>query len=326
MTTYWMIAAGTVAAAFCLFAVLLRRKGTEAVTAAAALPLCAGLGLLLAKALYEVLMRPEYFLQWGEWNVFLDCRPRRMCFTAGAAGVCLGVWLAARMRGRKPAEVLDCFAAPGALLTAGLRWAEKELGMLGTGAYIGSTGFWSRMPFAVTDAYGDSYAAVFFWEAAAALAMCVYALISRETRPGLRFQKTVFGLCLSQILLENLRNQGMKWGFVHTEQVLCAAVLLLLTALVSRRAAARKERVLPVIVFLLSTAAFVGAELARQKGGSAFLSRYGYGLLAAALAAMTINYALALRRLREDQSSSSTGDSGKESAKGTYPSGERNMA
>ncbi len=326
MITYLIIAAGTVAAAFCLFAVLLRRKKMKARLAAAALPLSVVLGILSAKVLYEVLMRAEYFLVWGEWNVFLDFQPRHLCFTAGAAGVCLGVWLAARIYGRKPAEVLDCFAAPGTLLTAGLRMAEKELGMLGTGTFIEGTGFWTRMPFAVADAYGDSYLAVFFWETAAALALCIYSLVSRETRPGLRFQKTAFGLCLSQILLENLRNQGMKWGFVHTEQVLCAVILLLLTALASRRADPRKKRILPVIVFLLCTAAVVGAEFARQKGGSAFLSRYGYILLADALAAMAINYAAVLHRIRKDQSSSRIGDSGQESSKGIYPSGERNMA
>ena len=109
MTDYLLIAAASVAAAFILFAGILARRKQGWAPAAAALPACLVLGFVLAKAMYEVLMRADYFLQWGEWEVFLDLQPRRMCFTAGAAGVCLGVVLGAKLTGRKPSAVLDCF-------------------------------------------------------------------------------------------------------------------------------------------------------------------------------------------------------------------------
>ncbi len=320
MSTYPVIAAASFAAAFCLFFVELKRRGQRPGIALTVLPFSLLLAVALAKLLYELLMRMDYFLIWGEWEVFLDFTPKHLCFTAGIAGACLGVRLTAG-RGENAAVILDCFAAPVSLLIAGLRLAESEQGLFGAGAYAGENGLFSRPPFAVTDAWGDAYVAVFFWEALAALAIGLAVLLSRETRPGLRFQKTILALCLTQLLLENLRTQGMRWGFVHTEQAICAVIILILTAAACRRSRKKKHRWLPVPLYVLCVAAFIAAEFARQKGGSLFWTRYGYGFLILVLLAMAWNYGAAVRGGSEGKavsasSSSMTENSGQESSKG----------
>ena len=131
MSTYLILVLCTAAAAFTLFIVLnaLRQDRRGAAAAALSLPLCAALGILFAKASYVLLM--------GEWDALRSPEPSEFCFTGGAAGVWLGVLLAAKITGYRPAgKFLDRFVLPGTLLIAGLRMAEIEMGSLGTGRYI----------------------------------------------------------------------------------------------------------------------------------------------------------------------------------------------
>ena len=307
MTVYFIMAAVTAAAGFFLYAVLLKRKGLRPAVALTAFPLCLILGFLCAKIMYEVLMRPEYFLEWGEWDVFLDLRPRRMSFVCGACGVCLGIAAAAKLNRADVRKALDCFAAPGALLTAGFRFAERELGKLGAGSLTEGTGILSRPPFAVMDEYGDYYTAIFFWEALAALIIMVYALRMKEERSGIRFSKTVFALCLCQILLENMRSQSMRWGFVCVEQLLCAVIMFVLVLLPCLRNRNKNGRLVPAAGFLMGAGDVVGAELARQKTGVLFLARYGYGLMILALAGMAVMYRAALKGYSSSGQESSKG-------------------
>ena len=307
MTVYIIMAAVTAAAGFFLFAFLLKRKGQRPSLALKAFPLCVVLGFLCAKIMYEVLMRAEYFLVWGEWDVFLDLRPRRMSFVCGACGVVLGTAAAARLSRMNVRDVLDCFAVPGALLIAGFRFAERELGKLGAGSLTEGAGIFSRPPFAVLDDYGDYYTAIFFWEAVIALFIMAYALKMNEKRRGIRFSKTVFALCLCQILLENMRSQSMRWGFVCVEQVLCAVIMFILVLLPCLRNKNKNGRLLPAAGFLMGAGDVVGAELARQKTGVLFLAKYGYGLMILALAGMAVMYRAALKGYSSSGQESSKG-------------------
>ena len=135
---------------------------------------------------------------------------------------------------RPAGKFLDLFTVPGLLLAAGLRMAEAELGSLGTGRFIEAAAAPS-FPFAVVNEYGEAHVAVFFWEAAWALAVALMSLSDLERRPGERFETAVFRLCAGQILLEGLRSRSLSWGFVRVEQVLCAVILLVLMLLACRR-------------------------------------------------------------------------------------------
>ena len=292
MSVYLQMLLVTVALGFVCFALLLRRGDLGAGLALLSLPLCGMLGAALAKALYVVLLQADYVLEWGEWDVFLDFQPKKLCFMGGAFGVVLGVFLAARILGKSPRRVLDAFAPAGALMITGFRLAESQLGKLGTGTLVEYDGFFARPPFVLVDSYGDRWMAIYFWEAVVALIVFLLALFSREKRPGLIFHRAVFRLCVCQILLESMRSQSMRWGFVGVEMVLCAVVLLALLAAACRRSG-RDWWAIPALFVLLG--AIVGEEFARQKASSPFLADYGYVFMAVILLGMLVLDEFALR-------------------------------
>ena len=297
MTTAYLIqAAATIAAAFALYALMLRRKGQEIRLAGLGMILCTALGLAAAKLFYVVLLQLDYIVEWGEWEVLWDLDPKRLCFVGGAVGVWLGIRLTARILKTEPRAALDTFAVPGALLVAGLRLAEGRLGKLGAGALVEGTGFFTGAPFTVTDSWGDRYLAVFFLEAAVALLIAIYAWRMREDRTGVRFEKTVFALALCQVLLENLRNQAMKWGFVYVEQILCAVILMALLLMACVRREGGRARFLPAAWMLLCMGGVVGEEFARQKGSSEALADLGYWMMGAILILMAWIYGHAIRK------------------------------
>jgi prolipoprotein diacylglyceryltransferase len=294
MTGYLIQTAATIAAVFGLFAAMLKRNGQKPALAAAALPVCTALALILAKVFYVLLLQLDYILEWGEWEVFLEFEPKRLCFVGGAAGVWLGIRAAAALMKQPPRKALDAFAAPGALLIAGIRLGEAHLGKLGAGSLL-EGGILARAPFAVTDTWGDKYLAVFVLEALAALVIAVWAWRMKEERDGIRFEKTVFALALCQIMLENLRNQAMKWGFVYVEQILCAVILMALMLLACSRKQGGWKRFLPALWLLLCMGGIVGEEFARQKGSSEILADFSYVLMVLILAVMGWLYAGAIR-------------------------------
>lgn len=296
MTTAYLIqAAATIAAAFALYALMLGRKGQEIRLAGLGMLLCTALGLAAAKLFYVVLLQLDYIVEWGEWEVLWDLDPKRLCFVGGAVGVWLGIRLTARILKTEPRAALDTFAVPGALLVAGLRLAEGRLGKLGAGALVEGIGFFTGAPFTVTDSWGDRYLAVFFLEAVVALLIAIYAWRMREDRTGVRFEKTVFALALCQVLLENLRNQAMKWGFVYVEQILCAVILMALLLMACVRREGGRARFLSAAWMLLCMGGVVGEEFARQKGSSEALADLGYWMMGAILILMAWIYGHAIR-------------------------------
>ena len=170
--------------------------------------------------------------------------------------------------------------------------AEMELGSLGTGRFIEAAAA-PPFPFAVVNEYGEAHVAVFFWEALWALAVLVLSLFGRNRRPGARFEAAVFRLCAGQIVLEAMRTQALSWGFVRVEQILCAAIMMVLTL----RACARNTkkqgaaRFLPALLLLACFAAIVGIEFLRQRSPSRFMGETGGFLLMALVLLPSIRYA-----------------------------------
>ncbi len=306
----YVVMAAALAAAIAFFAVQLKRFGQKPAAALALIPCCA-FAVALARVGYVLLLQADYLFVWGEWDLLLDMDFKRMCFTVGGFVVWLGLAVFCRLFRLERRRVLDAFAAPGALLVAGLRLAEGQLGMLGAGMPVEGEGLFSGPLFTIANTWGEKYAAVYVWESAVALCICAWALLSRETSRGMRFEKTLFALCLCQLLLENLRNFDMRWGFVHTEQILCAVILMVLMLLACSRADGGPRRYMPALWLLVCMGAVVGEEFARQKGSSQLLADLGYWMMAGILVCMALLYRAALRK--EAQSSSA----GKESSKGT---------
>ena len=296
MSTYLILVLCMVPAAFVLFVVLnlLHSDRRGAAAAAVSFPLCAVLGFIFAKLFYVLLMESGNIIAWGEWDALFSMEPAHFCFTGGAVGAWLGVLLAAKITGYKPAgKLLDRFALPGALLIAGLRMAEIELGSLGTGRYIDTPADSSFLILAVYNRYGEPHVAVFVWEAVAAAVIGLLSLRSESNRPGQRFETAVFRLCTCQILLENIRSRALSWGFVRVEQLLCAVILMALVLLACARSTKKQGavRFLPALYLFLCIAAIIGIEFLRQRSPSRFMGLYGgYLMMGAVLCVMLALY------------------------------------
>lgn len=302
MSAYLIYALCTVCAAFLLYAFMMRKQ--ESAAAAAALPLAVILGLILSKLVYVVLMQYEDIILYGDWEVLWDLRPRTFSFVGGAVGACLGVWLAAKLTRVKTAEAMNAFAVPGTLLVAGFRLAEIELGLLGTGRFIETTPDTSYLILAVYNQYGEPLTAVFIWEALTALVIGSIALSQQRAGKPHVFEWTVVGLCVCQILLESLRTQGMRWGFVCVEQLLCGVILMIMTlrACVLSERETVVRRFLPAFILLLLMGAVVLAEFLRQRIGSEFMVNYGaYLLMAVLLVGMLLVYRNLVAHRRADR-------------------------
>ena len=223
---YLLFLACSAVLCFALFALMLRRERLTGRQAALQSALSLGLSVLLglfgAKLLY-FLFRFTYILRLGVGSYLFSLKADELSYYGGMAGVCAGVLLAARLLGRKPGQALNAFAAPGALLAALARFAEYWLGSLGTGDYLDDP---LPFPFAVSEVWNpdfpEYYLAIFMLEGVLYLRVALFAWQNRNDR--LCFIRTVFYLCLSQIICESMRAQSIRWLFVRYEQLLCYLV------------------------------------------------------------------------------------------------------
>ena len=304
MSTYLILILCIVPAVFILFIILnaIRSDRRGVVAAAVSFPLCALLGFVSAKLFYFLLIDSAYVVETiaagGDWGVIpyvlFDLRPECFCFVGGAVGVWLGLLLSAKITGYRPTGTLaDRFVLPGVLLIAGLRMAEIELGSLGLGRFIETPADSSYLILAVYNQYGEPHVAVFLWEALAAVIVGLFALRGREERPGLRFEKAVFHLCVCQILLENMRYRFLNWGFVRVDQLLCAVILMVLLLIACSRSTKKQgaSRYLPAVYLFICIAAIVGIEFFRQRSPSRFVGEHGgYLMMGAVLCVMLFIY------------------------------------
>ena len=221
MTEYliWMIGSALAVSAWYGWAVSREhggRRGTEAALVTLALGvLCGAAG---AKAGYMILRADLISSAWIQ-AMLRTWEPDTLSFVGGGAGVCAGVALGAKMLGMPVREALNTFAPMGAALAGLARFGEGFLGMLGVGEYLEESFFPLAVRFTWDGEWFEYYVAVFIFEGLAALAACLLSL--KHGKEPDRFRRTVFYLCLPQILLESLRMQSISWLFVRCEQLVC---------------------------------------------------------------------------------------------------------
>ena len=203
------------------------------------------LGLFFAKVVY-FLVRFNYLTELGTWRFFMfSFRPvelirsqsmldmefyANLSFFGGVMGVILAVFVSARTWKLPARDVLNRFAPAGALLVAVFRAAEYYLKLLGVGLLEdvgvpedGMMSFPLRIGYD-TFGYGDPedleyYLPVFVLESVVALAAMIFALVRMKDRDC--FLRTLFYICLGQILLESMRATSIAWLFVRVEQLFC---------------------------------------------------------------------------------------------------------
>ena len=254
------------------------------------LPLC-GLSLVLGAVLGTVLSKLVYYVSqlnfmiangWLASLVATD--PAQWCFFGGAAGVVLGVVLAARFTKVPVVKALDAFAPVGALLVTLAREAAfwQQDAMIAWGEYLENEALWF-FPLAVHNEWGEYYLAVFMLEAMFALLVAVLALCCFKKHTFLR---TVFYLCLGQIFLESLHSDSLSWLFVRVEQLL--SMLVVVAVLVRYGLQLGKTPLWKMLaICVVCTGLFVGVEFALDKTPWPIPVIYGAMLLGLAALAVT---------------------------------------
>lgn len=189
-------------------------------------------------------------------------RYNELSYYGGMAGVILAVVLAAKVLGRGIRETLNTFAPMGALTAAVMRFGEGFLGLLGMGKWLEEGIFFPVTAEIVWDeSYSDFYLAIFMLEGLFSLIAMVLSLVHGKEK--YRWVRTLFYLCLPQILCESMRSESLSWLFVRAEQLfcflLCEGVLVWYAV---RRGPGRFRSWIPALTGLFVVAVVVVGEFA----------------------------------------------------------------
>ena len=258
---------------------------------------CGALGAKLFFILYRIHMFS--FARLGEW--LWPLRVENVSYYGGIAGVCFGVFLAAKLTRLSPGKVLNAFAPMGAFLAAMIRFAEAFLGYTGVGMYLdGELSFPLAVRFTWDGEWFEYYLAVFVFEGILSLVACVISLC-RQNEPD-RFRRTLFYLCLPQVLFESMRAQSIVWLFVRVEQLLCFVFCELLLAFYVLKTGPRSFRNwVPALVGLLVCGLLIAGEFALDGkidfGDQEIPNQLIYGIYVVLLAVMAFMEHIGHRRM-----------------------------
>jgi len=283
MTNYylWMLASALVCTALYAF---LARKLRKPALAPLTLVLGVVLGAVGAKLVYYV-TQIDFMIANGWLRSLVNMDPAEWCFFGGAMGVALGAYLAAKLVGVKPMDALNAFAPAGALMVALGRFSGYFLqeAMIGLGEYMENPAL-CFFPLTVVNEWEEHYLAVFMLEGLCALIVTALSLgCFREKR----FLRTVFYLCLPQIICESLHSDSISWLFVRVEQLLSMITMAVVLLVYTIQMGKRKLRWLPIAVCAACAGLFVGVEFALDKTAWPIPLIYGAMLLGMAVLAVT---------------------------------------
>lgn len=251
------------------------------------------IGAVLAKLVYYLAMI-NFVMMYGWLESLVDVTMGTFSYYGGVAGFCLGIVLSARLTHQRPMALLDSFAPAGLLLAALARFGEVMLDGVGIRDML----YWEHpehcfFPLAVSNEYGEWLYAVFMLEGMLTLGVFVLCITRFKKQ---RFLRSLFYLCLMQILCESLRSDSFTWLFVKVEQLICmlGAVGVLLVYCVKTPGV--RQRWMPIVYCLPVAAVFVVLEFALN--GKIPLSKpLCYGVMVAGLAVMSLNEIRAFRRM-----------------------------
>ena len=219
-------------------------------------------------------------------------RYNELSYYGGIAGVILAVVFSAKIAGRGIRETLNTFAPMGAFLAAVMRFGEGFLGFLGMGQWMEEGIFFPVTAEIVWDEYySEFYLAVFMFEGFFSLIAMVLSLVHGKERD--RFLRTLFYLCLPQILLESMRSESISWLFVRSEQLFCYLLCEGVLVWYAFRAGRKEMRSwIPAIIGLVVCGIVIVGEFALDGkitfGESAAPQWIIYSIIAATLAVMAV--------------------------------------
>ena len=227
-----------------------------------------------------------------------------LSYYGGMAGVILAVCLAAKLCGESVRKTLNTFAPMGALLAAVIRFAEYFLGDFGLGAWLEEGLFF---PLTIEFNYGDYsefYPAVFMLEGIFSLIAMILSLVHRDEK--YRWVRTLFYLCLPQIIHESLRWVSISWRFVRSEQLFCFLLCEGVLVWYALRGERKKLRAwAPALTGLLVCGVVIVAEFAKDGKIMPFghmMSQWAiYGVVAVMLALMAFMEHKGHKRLSNEE-------------------------
>ena len=263
----WM--GGSILLSFGFFLLLGRGCNNRGRLAAVALVPTVLLGMVCSKLLY-MLLQLDYVLADGWDTLLLSASPEHFSFIGGILGVCLAILLAAKLVKVPPMKALNAFAPAGLLLAALARFGEGFLAqkfMTGTGPYMEEGSPLCFFPISVNCSadpeWQEWYLSVFLIEGVLLLVAAVVSLLC--FRKG-RFIRSLFLLCLPQVICENLLNNIFWWIFcIRVEQLLYMVVMTVILIIYAVRARGWKYRLLPVMVAAACAGLFIMAEFAMEQ-------------------------------------------------------------
>lgn len=197
-------------------------------------------------------------------------------------GAVLAAVLTARITGEKTGRLLDCLAAPAALVIGFSRLAEGFVGQ-GYGWYVAdwfdpemgmslfhleNYDFLQRFPFAMMDMYEEYSWAIFVWEALVAFVLFFVMLKTPARRAGWRAMLFVVCYASMQALNEGLRQDAvLRWGFVRINQVISAILIAVLLGVCSVKLKPRsvKAILLPWVQVVAGMGLVMAMEFALEK-------------------------------------------------------------
>ena len=301
---YWLFLLLSLALCTAWLAVRANKRGMKLAPVFTGVLLGAVLAFVVAKALYTVLLSSKVWPRYG-WASLIRLEASEFSFIGGCLGMVLGMVISARLHKIQPARLLSLFAPAGALMAAGARAAECFLDMQGAGTYVENEAF-ARLPFAISNEWGEWFLAVFLLEALLALiAAVVFAVRKKEDAiVSLRFERVVYYLCVPQIFCESLRALGMRWGFVRIEQVLCGVIiegLLIYGCLQYTGAKGFWKRFWPCFAALGCVVVIVGVEFGLDKVPSVPDAIWYCVMIAALVGFAALERFVTGRRLRQEK-------------------------
>jgi prolipoprotein diacylglyceryltransferase len=284
---------GSLVISLCLFVFLNRRKKGVLMQSLLIGAFGTFFGVVFAKLVYYLALI-DFMVMQGWLDSLVDVTMGTFSYYGGVGGFCLGIVLSARILRQKPMELLDAFTPAGLLLAAMARFGEVMLDGVGIRDML----YWEHpefcfFPLAVSNEYGEWLYAVFMLEGLltlGVLALCVARFRKR------RFLRSLFYLCLLQILCESLRTDSFTWLFVKVEQLLCMLGVLGVLVVYCVKSPGVRLRWMPVVYCFLAAGVFVVLEFALN-GKIPIPQPVCYGIMAAGLAGLGLNEAWAFRRM-----------------------------
>lgn len=217
------------------------------------------LGIVCAKALY--CMTQFYYME-GFWETVFSEDMTLWSYYGGVMGVILAAALSGRITGNGGMKALNVYAPAGMLMAALARFGEGFLGLVGAGRMHMEAEWTHFFLLAVPNSRQTIwYLAVYSLAGFAYLIVCAISLFRFKRK---RFIRTLYYLCLPQIMLESLRNISLIYHeFVRIEQLLCMIVMVAILILYGFWAGKQqKRRFLPALLSLVCAGVFVAVEFA----------------------------------------------------------------